>query len=140
MEKIKPHYDHLKLIFRKNIIDENRFKMWFTIKKNDVQKEILMVDENDTPYCSLLSSDTPEQHSRSAPMAIEWHPKCGFSLVFTRLYLPFSVWFGTKQTSIWLEINRKIVNTSWFRFDLIIFRKEFSVCSALMAIEWHPWQ
>ena len=46
-----------------------------------------------------------------------------------RLYLPFSDWFGTKSTSIWIQINRKMVNTIWFRVDLISFRKDFSVCN-----------
>ena len=34
----------------------------------------------------------------------------------------------TKRTFIWFQINRKMVNTIWFRVDLIIFRKYFSVC------------
>ena len=45
-----------------------------------------------------------------------------------KLYSPFSDWFGTKQTSIWCKINRKMVNTIWFRVDLIRFRKYISVC------------
>ena len=45
-----------------------------------------------------------------------------------RLYLPFSDWFKTKQASVWFEINRKMVNKIWFQFDLIRFRKDFSVC------------
>ena len=45
-----------------------------------------------------------------------------------RLYLTFSDWFGSKWTSVWIQINRKIVNTIWFRFDLIRFWKYFSVC------------
>ena len=44
-----------------------------------------------------------------------------------RLYLSFFDWFGTKQTSVWFQNNRKIVNTIWFRFNLIRFRKDFSV-------------
>ena len=46
-----------------------------------------------------------------------------------RLYLPFSDWFGSKRMSVWFQINRKMVNTIWFLFDLIRFRKDFSVCS-----------
>ena len=48
-----------------------------------------------------------------------------------RLYLPFSNWFGTKRTAVWFKINRKIVNTIWFWFDLVRFRKGFSVCTAV---------
>ena len=43
------------------------------------------------------------------------------------LYLPFSDWFGTKRTSVWFKINQKMLNTIWFQFDLIRFRKDFSV-------------
>ena len=45
-----------------------------------------------------------------------------------RLYLPFSDWFGTKRTFFWFQLNWKMVNKIWFRFDLIRFRKDFSVC------------
>ena len=38
-----------------------------------------------------------------------------------RLYLPFSDWFGSKRMSVWIQINRKIVYTIWFRVDLIRF-------------------
>ena len=48
-----------------------------------------------------------------------------------RLYLPFSDCFGTKRTSVWFQINRKMVNTIWFLGDLIKFRKHFSVCGPL---------
>ena len=44
-----------------------------------------------------------------------------------RLCLPFSDWFGSERTSVWIQINQKMVNTIWFRFDLIRFRKDFSV-------------
>ena len=43
------------------------------------------------------------------------------------LYSPFSDWFGTKWKSVWFQINRKMVNTIWFGFDLIRFGKHFSV-------------
>ena len=45
-----------------------------------------------------------------------------------RLYLPFSDWFGSKRTSVWIQINRKMVNTIWFRVDLTRCKKYFSVC------------
>ena len=46
-----------------------------------------------------------------------------------RLYLPFSEWFGIKRTSVWFQMNRKMVNTIWFRFDFLRFRKDLSVCN-----------
>ena len=48
-----------------------------------------------------------------------------------RLYLPYLDWFGTKRTSVWFKINRKMVNTIWFQVDLIRFQKDFSVCTHL---------
>ena len=46
-----------------------------------------------------------------------------------RLCLAFYDRFGTKWMSDWLQINRKMVNTIWYRFDMIRFRKDFSVCT-----------
>ena len=51
-----------------------------------------------------------------------------------RLYLPFSDWFSTKRTSAWIQINRNLVNTIWFRVDWIRFRKYFSVCVVLKSL------
>ena len=48
-----------------------------------------------------------------------------------RLYLPLSDWFGSKRKSVWILISWKIVNTIWFRVDLIRFRKDFSVCATI---------
>ena len=45
-----------------------------------------------------------------------------------RLYLPFSNCFRAKQTSVWFQINRKLVYTIWFQFDLMWFGKYFSAC------------
>ena len=44
-----------------------------------------------------------------------------------RLYIPFSDWFEAKRTSVWFQINRKMLNKIWFLFDLIRFRKKI-VC------------
>ena len=47
-----------------------------------------------------------------------------------RLYLPFSDLFETERTCAFVfRINRRMVNTILFRFDLIRFRKKFSVCA-----------
>ena len=48
-------------------------------------------------------------------------------------YLPLTDWFGTKRTHVWFQNIRKMVNTIWFRFDLIGFRKYFSVCANTSA-------
>ena len=45
-----------------------------------------------------------------------------------KMYLSFSDSLGTKRMFIWFQIYRKLVYTIWFRFYLIIFRKDFSVC------------
>ena len=39
----------------------------------------------------------------------------------SRLYSPCTDWFRTKRTFFWFQINRKMVNTVWFQFDLIRF-------------------
>ena len=52
-----------------------------------------------------------------------------------RLYLPFADWFGTKRTSVWFQINGNMVDTIWFRFDIIRFRKDFFMCEHYFDIE-----
>ena len=47
------------------------------------------------------------------------------------LYLPLSDLFGSKRTSLWFQMNSKAVSRIWFRFDLIGFRIDFSVCSLI---------
>ena len=63
---------------------------------------------------------------------ITYAQKFFFEILFNqteiRFYLPFSDLFGTKRTSLWFSINLRMVNTIWFRFNLIRFRKDFSVC------------
>ena len=60
-----------------------------------------------------------------------------------RLYLPFFEWFGAKRTFVWFQFNLEMVNTIWFRFDLIRFRTDFSVyiyCYKLpVGIEYRGW-
>ena len=52
-----------------------------------------------------------------------------------RLYSPFSNWSEIKRTSVWFQMNRKMVNKIWFLVDSIRFRKDFSVCilTAILA-------
>ena len=58
------------------------------------------------------------------------HTKILLNQTEIRWYLPFSGWFGTKRPSVWCLIIRKMVNTIWFQFDIIRFRKDISVCWA----------
>ena len=46
-------------------------------------------------------------------------------IVFTIFRL---IWNTKRTCPFVLQFNRKMVNTIWFRFDLIRFRKDFSVC------------
>ena len=46
-------------------------------------------------------------------------------IIFT-IYL--LIWNQTDTVRLLFQINRKMVNTIWFPFDLIRFRKDFSVC------------
>ena len=46
------------------------------------------------------------------------------------MYLPFSDYFGTNRTSVWLYF----INNEWaFWFDLIRFQKDFSVCKLIVT-------
>ena len=52
-----------------------------------------------------------------------------------RLYLPCTYWFGTKRkVFLWLQIKLKMVNTIWFRFELIRFQKYLSACNTVIII------
>ena len=57
-----------------------------------------------------------------------------------RLYIPSTDWFGSKRTSVWIQINRKMVNTIWFRVDSVRLQKVFSVCRHLPELDaaWLP--
>jgi len=57
-------------------------------------------------------------------------------IVFTMYRL---IW-NSKRTSFWFKINRCMVNTIWYRFDLIRFRKDFSVWSSSFSslVNWLP--
>ena len=62
------------------------------------------------------------------------------NLTEIRLYYNFPIdlepnrrLFGS-WSSVWFQINRKMVNTIWFRFDLIRFLKYFSECAYLRII------
>ena len=41
----------------------------------------------------------------------------------------FRLFWNSKRTSVWFQINRKMVNTNWFLLDSIRFRKKFSLCT-----------
>ena len=47
-----------------------------------------------------------------------------------RLYLSFSDWFGSKRKSVWLQINRKMVNTIWFL-------RETTILMRLLSTSWY---
>ena len=47
-----------------------------------------------------------------------------------QLYLPFSDWYGL-FTSVWSQINQIMVNTIWFRFGSIRFRRKKIVCTQI---------
>ena len=46
------------------------------------------------------------------------------------------IWNSKQTASVWIQINRCIVNTIWFRYDLIKFQKYFSVCSRHATFWW----
>ena len=62
---------------------------------------------------------------------IEWNPN---QIVFSI----FRLIRNTKQTFVWFQINQCMVNTIWFRFDLIRFRIYFSVCKLQISTTLMP--
>ena len=52
---------------------------------------------------------------------------CAFNQTDIRLYLPFSRLILVQQTESLFQINQKMVITIWLRFDLMQFRKVFSM-------------
>jgi len=57
-----------------------------------------------------------------------------------RLYLPFSNWFGTDRTSGRFQINRCMVNTIWFQFDLTIFLCVYGVLTTKEVQTCKTWE
>ena len=71
-----------------------------------------------------------------------------FSTYKTGIFLEHTI----KRMSVWLQINRKMVNTIWFMSDSIRFRNDFSVCTSRLkklqrlyrtafretCVSWHP--
>ena len=55
-----------------------------------------------------------------------------------RLYLPFWDWFGSKRTSVWIQINMKIVNTIWFRVDFFKISKNILCVCLYYALQYIP--
>ena len=71
----------------------------------------------------FLVASCSHRHTKITPKS------CWINLKSDCSYLPLFDWFGTKQWSVWIRINRKMVNTIWFQVDLIRFRNDFTVCS-----------
>ena len=68
-----------------------------------------------TPQCVVRRYIVPEKSFRNLIKPTQ-----------NQIVLSFSDWFGSKLTSIWFQINLKMVNTIWFRFELTGFQKYFS--------------
>ena len=83
----------------------------------------------------LLRISITSRAQREKPCSLECIQKCtekicGILIIHTEIgfYLPFSDWFGTKRTSVWVQINLKMINTNRFRFELTRLKKILSVC------------
>ena len=63
-----------------------------------------------------VSADNANTRSLSGDARLQTHTQRNIFQVLLnqteiRLYLPLSDWFGTKRTSVWFKINRKMINT-----------------------------
>ena len=80
----------------------------------------------------LLSAVSTSEPSVYIPIAM--HTQILLNQTEIRLYLPCTDWFGQHQTDsvrLVFQINLKMLNTIWFRFYLIRFRKDFYMCAML---------
>jgi len=105
--KLNLIFDRLNLIFRKNVIDENWFKMWFYNKKNDAKKEFMMVDKYDTYILTLSTFADFFKISRKVNLIFD-HLK----LIFRKNVIDenrFKMWFYNKkmmsQKNLWWSMS-----------------------------------
>ena len=105
--KLNLIFDRLNLIFRKNVIDENWFKMWFYNKKNDAKKEFMMVDKYDTYILTLSTFADFFKISRKVNLIFD-HLK----LIFRKNVINenrFKMWFYNKkmmsQKNLWWSMS-----------------------------------
>ena len=78
-------------------------------------------------YFTLVNSDLRlagtwlcEKKKNNAILLCHVHKEIFFLILvrssWIRLYILFFDWFGIKQSFAWIQINRKMVNSNWFRF------------------------
>ena len=48
---------------------------------------------------------------------LTWNTQRNILEIILNIIKPFSDWFKMKRMSIWFQINRKMVNTIWFRLN-----------------------
>ena len=91
---------------RRKIVNPNRLRL--ILNKN--QKNI---------FCAHYRLNVHTEKSFRNLVKSNWN-----QIVFT---ISRMIW--NQRTSVWFQVNRCMVNTIWFQFDLTRFRKDFSVCS-----------
>ena len=104
---------HTEKYFR-NVIKSNRNQIEFTMHQ-------LIWNQMDTVRLVSNKSENGKYNLISV-----WFNKI---LRKNSLRVQFWIWNSKQTLSVWFQINRCMVNSIWFRFDLIIFRKYFSVCN-----------
>ena len=85
-------------------------------------------------YCCLLISDDLHTHIEKSFRNLIKSNRNQIVLYIFRL-----IWNSKRTASVCCsKVNRKMVNTIWFRFDLIRFRTYFTVCGHV-SILWRDW-
>ena len=86
-----------------------------------------------TAFRSVLNLDANDSERRYTPINLS---EIVLNQTEIRLYLPFSDWFGTQTyvRTFVFQINGEMVNTIWFRFDLIRFQKDFCVVLRMIVL------
>ena len=127
--------------------------IWFRFQLIRFRKRFLCVCHASLKNNSDQTYSCPSDWRLSASWGINWRPPWSAPYHHSLLWhwgvsgenLIGLLWNGLKSNCIYhfpnwfrtangrcpfvFQINRKMVNTIWFQFDLIQFRKYFSVCS-----------
>ena len=83
-------------------------------------------------YRSVTSVKILSINCEGCPIKVDTEKSFRNLIISTRHQILFTIFRLN-----WIQINQKMVNTIWFRIDLITFRKYFSVCtlSEIMSVK-----
>ena len=108
-------YSHRKILFPSRGNPTSRVFHFSFLNRNQIVYIIFQLIWNQT--------------ERYISVKMYMHIKKYFKCISLYIHILTEIYFF-----VWSQINRKIVNTIWFRFDLIRIRKDFSVSRAFQIL------